>query len=80
MARLAPAPTWALHHVRSPTGPGRVEVMTAGRGDPLVFLHGWGLTPRSYLRAVVRLCGAGVRVIAPPCPASAAATAYRCAR
>jgi pimeloyl-ACP methyl ester carboxylesterase len=42
--------------------------MTAGRGDPLLFLHGWGLTPRSYADAVVRLCAAGVQVLAPSLP------------
>lgn len=59
--------------------------MEAGRGDPLLFLHGWGLTPRSYGDAVVRLCAAGVRVIAPalpgvggssPLPLRAGLTAY----
>jgi pimeloyl-ACP methyl ester carboxylesterase len=42
--------------------------MEAGRGDPLLFLHGWGLSPRSYQQAVVRLCAAGVRVMAPSLP------------
>lgn len=42
--------------------------MEAGEGDPLLFLHGWGLTPRSYAHAVVRLCGVGVRLVAPCLP------------
>jgi pimeloyl-ACP methyl ester carboxylesterase len=46
----------------------RVQVMEAGTGDPLLFLHGWGLTPRSYARGITRLTGAGVRVIAPCLP------------
>jgi hypothetical protein len=25
--------------------------MEAGEGDPLLFLHGWGLTPRAYADA-----------------------------
>ena len=46
----------------------RVRVMEGGTGDPLLFLHGWGLTPRSYARGITRLTGAGVRVIAPCLP------------
>ncbi len=45
-----------------------VELMEAGEGDPLLFLHGWGLTPRSYASAVRGLCGAGVRILAPSLP------------
>jgi pimeloyl-ACP methyl ester carboxylesterase len=46
----------------------RVRIMEAGRGDPFLFLHGWGLTPRAYARGITRLTGAGVRVIAPCLP------------
>ena len=45
-----------------------VELMEVGRGDPLLFLHGWGLSPRSYTEALTRLCGTGIRVIAPCLP------------
>jgi pimeloyl-ACP methyl ester carboxylesterase len=45
-----------------------VRVMEAGRGDPLLFLHGWGLTPRAYAEGITRLTGAGVQVIAPCLP------------
>jgi pimeloyl-ACP methyl ester carboxylesterase len=45
-----------------------MELLEAGAGDPLLFLHGWGLTPRAYSEAVLPLCGAGVRVIAPSLP------------
>ena len=45
-----------------------VRVMESGTGDPLLFLHGWGLTPRSYAKGVARLTAAGVRVIAPCLP------------
>ncbi len=45
-----------------------VRVMEAGAGDPLLFLHGWGLSPRSYQEGVQRLTAAGVRVIAPALP------------
>jgi pimeloyl-ACP methyl ester carboxylesterase len=40
----------------------------AGDGPPVVFLHGWGLTARSYARALPTLAGAGARVIAPALP------------
>jgi pimeloyl-ACP methyl ester carboxylesterase len=46
----------------------QVELMEVGEGDPLVFLHGWGLTPRSYARGLSRLTSAGLRVIAPCLP------------
>lgn len=52
----------------------RVRVMEAGQadpgrpGEPLLFLHGWGLTPRAYAAGVTRLTSAGVRVIAPCLP------------
>lgn len=45
-----------------------MRVMEAGAGDPLLFLHGWGLTPRSYQDGISRLTAAGVRVIAPCLP------------
>jgi pimeloyl-ACP methyl ester carboxylesterase len=40
----------------------------AGDGDPLVFLHGWGLGQHAYKRAMRRLVRLGVRVIAPALP------------
>ena len=51
-----------------------VRVMEAGPadpsrpGEPLLFLHGWGLSPRTYADGVTRLTAAGVRVIAPCLP------------
>ncbi len=45
-----------------------MRVMEAGQGDPFLFLHGWGLSPRSYQEGVTRLTAAGVRVIAPALP------------
>lgn len=47
---------------------GRVRVMEAGEGEPLVFLHGWGLSPQTYATGITRLTAAGVRVIAPALP------------
>lgn len=48
-----------------------VRYLEAGHGEPFVFLHGWGLTPRSYAGGVTRLCQAGIRVIAPGLPGTA---------
>jgi pimeloyl-ACP methyl ester carboxylesterase len=47
-----------------------VRVMEAGdpRHEALLFLHGWGLSPRAYADGVARLTAAGVRVIAPALP------------
>ena len=45
-----------------------VRWLDSGEGDPLVFLHGWGMTPRVYVPAVTPLTRAGIRVIAPGLP------------
>ena len=45
-----------------------MRVMEAGEGEPLVFLHGWGLSPRTYEQGITRLTAGGVRVIAPALP------------
>ena len=47
-----------------------VRVMEAGdpAADPLLFLHGWGLSPQCYADGVTRLTAAGVRVVAPCLP------------
>lgn len=47
-----------------------VRVMEHGDpgADPLLFLHGWGLTPQCYADGVCRLADAGVRVLAPCLP------------
>jgi pimeloyl-ACP methyl ester carboxylesterase len=58
------AATWRDVEVDGAT----VRVMEAGRGDPLLFLHGWGLTPRVYADGISRLTRAGVQVIAPCLP------------
>ena len=36
--------------------------------DPLLFLHGWGLTPHCYADGITQLTAAGVRVLAPCLP------------
>lgn len=43
----------------------RVGVSIGGAGVPLVFLHGFGLNRRAYLRLLSRLGGLGFLVIAP---------------
>jgi len=45
-----------------------VEYGTAGRGSPLVFLHGWALNHRTYRQALGVLVDHGVRVYAPALP------------
>ncbi|HUR14870.1 MAG TPA: alpha/beta hydrolase [Mycobacteriales bacterium] len=45
-----------------------LRVMEAGEGEPLLFLHGWGLSPRTYEEGISRLTQGGVRVIAPALP------------
>ncbi|RVW02763.1 alpha/beta fold hydrolase [Rhodococcus xishaensis] len=40
----------------------------AGRGRPVIFLHGFGLTHRTYAGAIDRLAATGVRVYAPALP------------
>ena len=41
---------------------------TAGSGPPVLFLHGWGVGPRSYAGALGRLAEAGCAVAAPAQP------------
>lgn len=40
----------------------------AGDGPPVVFVHGWGLSAKSYARALPAMARAGHRVIAPALP------------
>jgi pimeloyl-ACP methyl ester carboxylesterase len=46
----------------------RVEVLALGEGEPLLFLHGWGLSPRAYLPALRFLADRGYRISAPSLP------------
>ena len=64
--QTVPAPTWRTVEVDGAT----IRVMEAGDpdADPLLFLHGWGLSPRCYAEGVTRLTAAGIRVIAPCLP------------
>jgi pimeloyl-ACP methyl ester carboxylesterase len=49
-------------------GGARTRWLDAGDGDPLVFLHGWGLSPRAYVPALRCLAHRGHRVTAPSLP------------
>jgi pimeloyl-ACP methyl ester carboxylesterase len=40
----------------------------AGDGPPVVFIHGWGLSARSYAHALPLIAATGARVIAPALP------------
>lgn len=42
-----------------------VEVLACGDGDPLVLLHGWGLSGEAYRRTLTAFALEGWRVIAP---------------
>lgn len=54
---------WRFTHVRGRT----TRYAAGGSGDPVVFLHGWGLSHRSYRAALTRLA-AGASVHAPALP------------
>lgn len=66
MSRTAAQPRWRDVLVDDAV----MRVMEAGNpeADPLLFLHGWGLSPRCYADGICRLTAAGVRVIAPCLP------------
>nr|WP_064438974.1 alpha/beta hydrolase [Hoyosella altamirensis] len=46
----------------------RAKYLVGGRGPCVVFLHGWGLTHRTYARSLQALAAAGMRVVAPTMP------------
>jgi pimeloyl-ACP methyl ester carboxylesterase len=55
----------------------RVEVFALGDGDPLLFLHGWGLSPRAYFPALGSLADRGHRITAPCLPGFGGSVARR---
>lgn len=65
MAHVALRPLPAVEWRTSTVHGDRMRWLDAGEGDPLLFLHGWGLTPRVYAPAITPLCRAGIRVVAP---------------
>jgi pimeloyl-ACP methyl ester carboxylesterase len=64
VSAVAQTPTWRTVDV---DGCG-IRLMEAGEGEPLLFLHGWGLSPRTYGEGIARLTRSGVRVLAPALP------------
>jgi pimeloyl-ACP methyl ester carboxylesterase len=46
----------------------RVRYGVVGAGRPALFLHGWGLRPNAYARAIEAMAAAGCRVVAPCLP------------
>jgi pimeloyl-ACP methyl ester carboxylesterase len=76
---VRPAPTGAVPP--APGGAGRqltwgrvtvdgaaVRYAACGDGPPALFLHGWGLRPDAYARAIEAMAAAGCRVYAPALP------------
>ncbi|MEX2421031.1 MAG: alpha/beta fold hydrolase, partial [Actinomycetota bacterium] len=61
-------PDILLRWHRTTIGGLQVTYGDAGEGPPVVFLHGWGLSARSYARALPLIAAAGSRVIAPALP------------
>jgi pimeloyl-ACP methyl ester carboxylesterase len=51
-----------FHAVR--TGAGRISLLEAGQGDPVVLIHGLGATKASFLPTIAALAPAGYRTIA----------------
>ncbi|NRI65198.1 alpha/beta hydrolase [Rhodococcus sp. MS16] len=45
-----------------------VDFAAGGDGELVVFLHGWGLSPRAYRSSLASLVNRGFRVIAPTLP------------
>ncbi len=61
-------PDAGLRWHRTTLGGRTVAYGDAGEGPPVVFLHGWGLTARSYAQAFPLIAATGSRVIAPALP------------
>lgn len=57
-------PTWRTVDVDGAA----VRLMEVGAGDPMLFLHGWGMSPQTYAAGLTRLTKAGIKVIAPCLP------------
>jgi pimeloyl-ACP methyl ester carboxylesterase len=82
LARRAVPPAWeqtAVWFDGSDRRGTRVEVFRVGRPDdpPLVFVHGWGLSPRGYAPAINALAHLGWHVVAPTLPGFGDSTPVR---
>lgn len=62
--RTLPMGSWTHVYV----GKRRAEVFTLGEGSPVLFLHGWGLSPRSYRHSLAALSRQGHLIVAPTLP------------
>jgi pimeloyl-ACP methyl ester carboxylesterase len=75
--------TWQQHLIWLTTGTDdHVEVFTvpaagAGIRPTTLFLHGWGLSPRSYADCIDALAGRGAEVVAPTLPGFGESSALR---
>jgi pimeloyl-ACP methyl ester carboxylesterase len=56
-------PEISRHRLRHRARP--LDVLVAGEGDPLLLLHGWGLSGRAYRGSMLSLAARGWRVVAP---------------
>jgi pimeloyl-ACP methyl ester carboxylesterase len=65
---VARVPDDRLRWHRTTIGGRSVMYGDAGDGPPVVFLHGWGLSARSYAQALPLIAATGSRVIAPALP------------
>lgn len=72
--RSRPGQEWQHVYV----GDQRVEVLTLGEGEDLLFLHGWGLSPRAYVPALQALADGGRRITAPSLPGFGRSDARSC--
>lgn len=63
---VAAAPGLAIREINVNDGP--VQYLAGGAGTPLVFLHGWGLSHRTYLESLHELAARGFYVVAPTMP------------
>lgn len=82
LARRAVPPAWeqtAVWFDGTDRRGTRVEVFRVGRPEhpPLVFIHGWGLSPRGYAPAINALAHRGWHVIAPTLPGFGDSTPVR---
>ena len=73
---LQPAVSWSTVDV----GGASLELLRAAvrpPGDPLLFIPGWGLTPRAYTRALLPIAAGGLSVLAPSLPGFGSSTPLR---
>lgn len=61
-------PAYHLQRRQVAVGGRRAVYAEAGAGPPLVFLHGWGLSPAVYRRPLARLAAGDLWVVAPALP------------